>query len=309
MRRMWNFFKDKGFYMALGIGLVAFATLLAVYNYTDIGNELTKERGIDLNQPVADNEDEKQKESVAANTNPVKKMDEEKNNGEKKQATEEQVAENITEGAKNSKNQNIVGSVNGDVAENTNGNVNITEASGETNVEDIANVTSEENVEDTADAPSENDNLWSDETTELVPSLEYDGEQYLVWPVVGNVILPFSMETTVYFQTLDMYKCNPGMLIQGEEGLDVISAYEGVVESVEDTKEYGTVVKVNMGNGYEAIYGQMMNVCVKKGDNVSIAGAIGEIAPPSKYYTKEGPHLYFAITKDGKPVNPINLIQ
>ena len=117
------------------------------------------------------------------------------------------------------------------------------------------------------------------------------------------------MDTTVYYATLQSYKCNPGMLIAGDEGSDVFAAYEGVVKSVEDTKQYGTVVRVDMGNGYEAMYGQLMNVCVKAGDTVSKAQVIGEIAPVSTYYTEEGNHLYFEITRDGAPVNPVTLIQ
>ena len=31
---------------------------------------------------------------------------------------------------------------------------------------------------------------------------------------------------------------------------------------------------------------------------------IGEIAPVSSYYSKEGNHLYFEVEKDGEPVNP-----
>ena len=119
----------------------------------------------------------------------------------------------------------------------------------------------------------------------------------------------------------DVYLAGPGigtdkdtaselrMLIEGSEGTNVLSAYEGVVTAVEDTKEFGTTVKIDMGNGYEATYGQLMNVCVGVGDTVSLGQNIAEIGPVSSYYTKEGTHLYFSITKDGVPVNPLNLIR
>lgn len=142
-----------------------------------------------------------------------------------------------------------------------------------------------------------------------IASLEYNGEKLLATPITGEVILPYSMDTTVYFKTLKQYRCNQGMLIQAEEGADVISAYAGIVTAIDDTKEFGTVVTVNMGNGYEAYYGQMMNVCVGVGDAVSVGQVIGEIAPVTAYYTEEGNHLYFKVTKDGIPVDPQTLFK
>jgi septal ring factor EnvC (AmiA/AmiB activator) len=52
-----------------------------------------------------------------------------------------------------------------------------------------------------------------------------------------------------------------------------------------------------------------MNVRVSTGDTVSIAQTIAEVGPVSSYYSEEGTNLYFAITKDGEPVNPLTLIQ
>lgn len=305
MRRMWNFFKSKAFYLALGTGLVAFATLLAIYNYSDISKELTKEQSIDLNQPVEMDEgaDEKNKNqnngqnnSVAANTNPVKKSEagDDKKNYETSEASDDE---------KNAMaNNNEIGTKN-DVAEQ-----DAAEQDADNTTEEQAASNEAAYINQGDNQPDTGDN-WSNETTDIVAGLEYDGQQLLIWPVIGNVILPFSMDTTVYFQTLDMYKCNPGMLIQGEEGSNVQAAYEGVVTAIDDTKEYGTVIRVNLGNGYEAVYGQVMNVCVRVGDTVSMAQNIAEIAPASRYYSEEGPHLYFAISKDGEPVNPMGLIQ
>ena len=37
---------------------------------------------------------------------------------------------------------------------------------------------------------------------------------------------------------------------------------------------------------------------------VSAGEIIGTIAEPTKYYTKEGSNLYFALSKDGQPLDP-----
>lgn len=274
MKRFTDFLKSKGFYIALGVGVLAFAGLLAVYNYDSTKKEMLEEPAIDLNQPAQlddvpdavtpelndDNTDAGQTAETAQNQDAATPVD-----------SDGAIAESDTAGATDAKEEEIT--------------------------------TEEQQVEVISDAAQ------PDNGPTIEAGLEYDGEQTLTWPLVGNVILPYSMDTTVYYATLKSYKCNPGMLIAGDEGADVFAAYEGVVTSIEDTKEYGTVVTVNMGNGYEAIYGQLENVCVREGDTVSKAEVIAEVGPVSSYYTEEGNHLYFEIMKDGEPVNPLTLIQ
>ena len=143
----------------------------------------------------------------------------------------------------------------------------------------------------------------------VVVANAYNEGGTLVWPVDGKVILPYSMDTTVYFKTLRSYRCNPGILIAADEGENVLAAYEGVVESVSEDKEHGTTVTVIMGNGFKAIYGQLMNVTVAEGDTITTAQNIGEVAPPSSYYTEEGTHVFFELMKNGVPINPMILMQ
>lgn len=126
----------------------------------------------------------------------------------------------------------------------------------------------------------------------------------MVWPVEGEVMKPFSADTTVYFETLDQYKCNPAMLIKADVNQEVVAAFGGTVESVAEDSVNGTVITVDMGDGYKAVYGQMKDVNVKEGDAVVKGQAIGNVAEPTKYFTEEGSHLYFSLTKDEAPVNP-----
>ncbi len=277
MKRFTDFFKSKGFYIALGTGALAFVGLLALYNYNSTKKEMLGEQAIDLNQP-AELDDVSEADVAELDTNDEVKPDD----------------ENVAEAGSDSALADT------DKTEET---------AGDTDAEGITDVGANEAVADETDVPVISNAAGAETNPAIEVGLEYDGEQTLSWPLIGNVILPYSMDTTVYYATLQSYKCNPGMLIAGDEGSDVFAAYEGVVKSVEDTKQYGTVVRVDMGNGYEAMYGQLMNVCVKAGDSVSKAQVIGEIAPVSTYYTEEGNHLYFEITKDGEPVNPVTLIQ
>lgn len=139
------------------------------------------------------------------------------------------------------------------------------------------------------------------------PLVFYETE-VLMWPVDGNVIIPYSMEQTVYFSTLDQYKYNPALIISGEVGEEVWAATDGKVTAITTDSKTGTTVTVNLGDGYEAIYGQLGEVFVEQGDKVEKGYLIGYLGEPTKYYSVEGCNLYFQLLKDGEPVNPLQYL-
>lgn len=128
----------------------------------------------------------------------------------------------------------------------------------------------------------------------------------LLWPVSGNILMRYSMDHTVYFKTLDQYKYNPASIISGAENDNVIASAAGIIKSIDLLPQTGTTVTIDMGNGYECIYGQLKDVTVKTGDTVQSGTVIGYLNEPTKYYTEEGYNLYFEMRKDGQPIDPIN---
>ena len=48
---------------------------------------------------------------------------------------------------------------------------------------------------------------------------------------------------------------------------------------------------------------------VLQGDIISSGDVIGKVAAPTKYYSVEGPNVYFRLTKDGRPVNPLSNLE
>lgn len=141
-----------------------------------------------------------------------------------------------------------------------------------------------------------------------VSSLHFDEAASMQWPVSGEVILEYSMDNTIYFPTLDVYKCNSGMMIQGDENVPVYSSAAGMVEDVTYSREFGNMVSVNLGDGYVATYGQLADIIPEKGDMVEKGQQIGTLAAPTAYYEVEGYNLYFKLTKDGSPVNPLEYL-
>lgn len=141
------------------------------------------------------------------------------------------------------------------------------------------------------------------------PTVSFASTQELQWPVAGKVLMDYSMDSTVYFATLDQYKYNPALIIAGAVNDRVVAASDGQVIGVDTTAETGQTVTIGLGDSYQAIYGQLKELEVSAGDYVSQGDTIGYLAEPTKYYYVEGANLYFAMTKEGKPVNPMDYIR
>lgn len=138
--------------------------------------------------------------------------------------------------------------------------------------------------------------------------INFSEDDQLLWPVNGNVVMSFSMDKTVYFSTLDQYKYNPALIISGALNDNVIASAPGIVKSIDVLAQTGTTVTLDMGNGYECLYGQLKEVPLKVGDYVNAGDVVGYLSEPTKYYSVEGCNLYFELRKDGQPVNPMDFM-
>lgn len=159
------------------------------------------------------------------------------------------------------------------------------------------------------------DDVLSDEvqaeaiSTTVQPELDFSEEDGLVWPIVGDVLINYSMDKTIYFPTLDQYKYNPAIVIAAAQGENISAAADGRVTSVSYDHDTGNTVVMELGNGYELTYGQLENITVSEGSFVHVGDGIGTVASPTKYYSLEGTNVYFKLTKDGEPVNPMSRLQ
>ncbi|MCM1261787.1 MAG: peptidoglycan DD-metalloendopeptidase family protein [Butyrivibrio sp.] len=168
------------------------------------------------------------------------------------------------------------------------------------------------------DAPSDSsatdvsESVVSDETAEeaiattVQPLLDFNEEDGLMWPIVGNILINYSMDKTIYFATLQQYKYNPGIVIAATEGEAITAAADGRVVSVDYDSQLGNTVVMDLGNQYELTYGQLDDITVSEGSYVAAGDIIGNVAHPTKYYSSEGANVFFKLTKDGEPVNPMS---
>ena len=90
---------------------------------------------------------------------------------------------------------------------------------------------------------------------------------------------------------------------------EVWCAAQGKVTQIKVDEETGTTLSMDLGSGYEAVYGQLKELAVKEGDMVNTGALLGYVSEPTKYYTLEGSNLYFQLLRDGEPVNPMNYLE
>ncbi|MCI8522593.1 MAG: M23 family metallopeptidase [Lachnospiraceae bacterium] len=146
-------------------------------------------------------------------------------------------------------------------------------------------------------------------STTVQPDLDFQEEEGLVWPIVGDVLINYSMDRTIFFPTLEQYKYNPAIVIAAAQGETISAAADGRVTSVSYDPTIGNTVVMDLGNGYELTYGQLENITVSEGSYVNVGDGIGTVAAPTKYYSIEGTNVYFKLTKDGEPINPMSRLQ
>lgn len=164
-----------------------------------------------------------------------------------------------------------------------------------------------EAAEDGADEHKEEDRDTSAEA--VIKELAFTESQGLARPVSGEVLLHYSMDKSIYFATLDQYKYNPAVMLSAVEGDTVTVCADGKVVSIFDDAQIGHAVTLDLGNGYQATYGQLKDVQLTEGSYVNRGEVLGSVAAPTKYFSVEGANLYFQLTKDGTAIDPEVLFQ
>lgn len=142
-----------------------------------------------------------------------------------------------------------------------------------------------------------------------VKNLSFKEKNGLAWPIQGNIIMNYSVDRTIYHETLKQFKTNPAILIQAAAGTEVKAAAKGIVASIENDPVTGITITMEIGNSYKLVYGQMDETSLKVGDVVEEGKVIGKLAKVSKYYTVEGDNLYFQVINGEETVNPMLLLR
>jgi len=282
--RLAEFFKGKGYYVLLFVGIIAIAAVALIGSNLSSNQKDKGENFVDLNEP--DN-------SMAA--------DDENNLQTDNNDTSDQLADN--EGT-SLESENTPGSQ--DIVHNDNlleFDVFTEEEENGIDLADVDETVTAAIEQDIEEQPTAVETAGV--TVKNTIPLSFDVDAGLLWPVDGNVIMNYSMDHLVYYATLMQFKVNPAIIIDAEVGTEVKAATTGVITDIFDDPVTGLTVTMDIGDGYSLLYGQLANVDHKIGDRLSEGEVIGTINEPTKYYTVEGSNLYFMVLEGEETVNPM----
>lgn len=139
--------------------------------------------------------------------------------------------------------------------------------------------------------------------------LNFNDATMMNWPVRGNVILDYSMESTIYHPTLDQYKCNPGLVIQSDVSTPVVAPANARIKEIGSNEEMGNYVILDMGNDYTAICGQLKELQVVENEYIKQGQVMGYVAEPTKYYAVEGTNVFFELKHKDQPIDPLDYLE
>ena len=182
-------------------------------------------------------------------------------------------------------------------------------------IDEDANIDDEQNVMEQKDEEENNEVAQQQIIENEAPvgtitqeALHFNPENGLVWPIEGTVLLDYSMESTIFFPTLQQYQYNPAMVFAGKVNDKVYFVAKGKITNIETNEETGCTVTQDIGDGYTAVYGQLKELNFEVGDMVESGQVVGYVSEPTKYYAVEGSNVYFQILKDGEPIDPEEIL-
>lgn len=124
-------------------------------------------------------------------------------------------------------------------------------------------------------------------------------------PLQGQTLAVYAMDSLTYNETTRDWRVHNGVDIAAEAGSEVCAAAAGEVYSVYEDETMGMTVVIRHEGGYITRYASLdTTVSVKPGDVVTMGQAIGKVGNTALMESAIGDHLHFAVTCDGKPVNP-----
>ncbi len=124
----------------------------------------------------------------------------------------------------------------------------------------------------------------------------------------GKVLNPYSGGQLVKNKTLNVWRTHDAVDIQGEKGARVYAIGDGVVASVTNDALWGGVVQIDHPDGRSSVYsGLVTGERIKAGTEVLAGEELGTLGDIPAEISAE-PHLHLALTKEGKAVDPAEVL-
>ena len=113
-----------------------------------------------------------------------------------------------------------------------------------------------------------------------------------------------------YNQTIDCYYHHAGVDFMAAEGTSVLAAEDGIVESIYSGDILkGTEIVIDHGEGLKSVYRFVTAADgLSVGDSVKQGDLIATVSEATGDEYKDGAHLHFEITENGKTVDPTSYL-
>ena len=115
----------------------------------------------------------------------------------------------------------------------------------------------------------------------------------LDWPVRGEVRRRFTPGVS------------KGIEIAAPEGTEAVAVHDGLVAFAGTFSGFGNLVILDHGSQTFSLYGDLLDISVKKGTRVDRGQTLGSVGPTAA----GAPGLYFELRIDGQPVDPLQWLK
>ena len=122
------------------------------------------------------------------------------------------------------------------------------------------------------------------------------------WPVEGRITSAFGWRSSPFDRSKRKREFHDGIDIAAPRGTAVRAAADGVVIYAGWVSGWGRLIKIRHKGGIVTSYAHNASLLVKKGDTVAKGSVIAKVGSSGR---STGPHLHFAIEKNGKLVDPM----
>jgi murein DD-endopeptidase MepM/ murein hydrolase activator NlpD len=126
--------------------------------------------------------------------------------------------------------------------------------------------------------------------------------ELIIYPIRGRLTSPYGWRND---PISGVRRYHAALDLAAPMGTTIKAAMDGRVATVGYNGTYGNYIIISHSRGFQTLYGHLSAVSVKQGAYVYQGGKIGAVGSTG-YST--GPHLHFAVYKNGKAVNPLEYL-
>ena len=125
---------------------------------------------------------------------------------------------------------------------------------------------------------------------------------YILWPLRGTLTSYFGYRQSPFTGIRQFHN---GIDIRANDGTSVKAAMDGTVAETGYSTVFGNFIIIKHSGGYQTLYGHLSKIKVVVNQRVNQGAVIG-LSGNTGLTT--GPHLHFAIFKNGNAVNPLSIL-